>query len=137
MIIESALGIAKIVVNTQTANAVAMASPINAVDPTYGARMRVINMISAGIGIASNIAATAKGLSALGGGGGAGGGSAGGGAGGGAAPTFNVVGQGGANQIAEGIGARDMQPLKAFVVGGDVTTQQSLNMGIVQNATLG
>ena len=137
MIIESALGIAKIVVNTQTANAVAMASPINAVDPTYGARMRVINMISAGIGIASNIAATAKGLSALGGGGGAGGGSAAGGAGGGSAPTFNVVGQGGANQIAEGIGARDTQPLRAFVVGGDVTTQQSLNMGIVQNATLG
>jgi hypothetical protein len=32
---------------------------------------------------------------------------------------------------------REMQPLKAFVVGGDVTTQQGLNRGIVQNATLG
>jgi len=83
MMVESALGIAKIIVNTQTANAVAMASPINAVDPTYGARMRVINMISAGIGIASNISATAKALSALGGGGAPSAGSTGGGGGGG------------------------------------------------------
>jgi hypothetical protein len=29
------------------------------------------------------------------------------------------------------------QPLQAFVVGQDVTTQQGLNRGIVQNATLG
>ena len=57
--------------------------------------------------------------------------------GGGAAPSFNVVGPSGANQIAESIGARESQPLKAFVVGGDVTTQQQLNRGIVQNATLG
>jgi hypothetical protein len=27
--------------------------------------------------------------------------------------------------------------MRAFVVGGDVTTQQGLNRGIVQNATLG
>lgn len=54
-----------------------------------------------------------------------------------AAPSFNVVGPSGANQIAESIGARESQPLKAFVVGQDVTTQQQLNRGIVQNATLG
>ena len=53
------------------------------------------------------------------------------------APSFNVVGQGGANQIAESIANRDSQPIKAFVVGSDVTTQQGLNRGIVQNATLG
>jgi hypothetical protein len=53
------------------------------------------------------------------------------------APSFNVVGQGGANQIAESIAGRESQPIKAFVVGSDVTTQQGLNRGIVQNATLG
>jgi len=88
--------------------------------------------------IASNVA-RAKAL--LSGGGSGGGGATGGGGGGGgmsaAAPQFNVVGPSGANQIAESIGARDTQPLKAFVVGGDVTTQQGLNRGIVQNATLG
>lgn len=59
------------------------------------------------------------------------------GAGGGGAPQFNVVGQGGANQIAESIGARQSQPIKAYVVGQDVTTSQSLNRSIVNNATLG
>lgn len=54
-----------------------------------------------------------------------------------AAPSFNIVGPSGANQIAESIGNKESQPLKAYVVGGDVTTQQSLNRGIVQNATLG
>jgi hypothetical protein len=52
------------------------------------------------------------------------------------APSFNVVGPSGANQIAESIG-KNTQPVKAFVVGQDVTTQQGLNRGIVQNATLG
>jgi len=69
-----------------------------------------------------------------------GGGGASAGGGGGAAPaspSFNIVGPSGANQIAESIGNKESQPLKAFVVGGDVTSQQSLNRGIVQNATLG
>jgi hypothetical protein len=52
------------------------------------------------------------------------------------APSFNVVGRSGANQIAESIG-KNTQPVKAYVVGGDVTTQQGLNRNIVQNATLG
>lgn len=57
--------------------------------------------------------------------------------GGGGAPQFNVVGQGGANQIAESMANRQSQPIKAYVVGQDVTTSQSLNRSIVNNATLG
>jgi hypothetical protein len=57
--------------------------------------------------------------------------------GGGGAPQFNVVGQGGANQIAESMANRESQPIKAYVVGQDVTTSQSLNRSIVNNATLG
>jgi hypothetical protein len=136
MLAESALGIAKIIVNTQTANAVAMASPINAVDPSYGIRSRIINTVSAGIGIAANIAATAKGLAALGGGGAASGGnvSAGGGAAA-PAPQFNVVGNSGINQVAQTLGSQ--QPIQAFVVANQVTTQQSMDRNIINNASLG
>lgn len=138
MIAESALGIAKIVVNTQTANAVAAASPINLADPTYSTRMRILNTIGAGIGIASNIAATAKGLSALGGGGAPSGGSMGSaGGGGGAAPQFNVVGNAGVNQLAETMNNKSQSPIQAFVVAQNVTTAQSLNRNIVSNASLG
>ena len=137
MLAESALGIAKIIVNTQTANAVAAASPLNAVDPTYGTRARIINTVSAGIGIAANIAATAKGLAALGGGGASSGGNVGGGGGQAPAPApqFNVVGTSGVNQLASTLGSQ--QPVQAFVVANQVTTQQSLDRNIVQNASLG
>lgn len=53
------------------------------------------------------------------------------------APSFNVVGPSGANQIAESIGGQNQQPLKAFVVGGDVSTSQALNRNIISNASIG
>jgi hypothetical protein len=53
------------------------------------------------------------------------------------APTFNVVGVGGANQIAQSIGQASQAPLKAYVVSSDVTTQQALDRNIVKSATLG
>jgi len=137
MLAESALGIAKIIVNTQTANAVASASPLNAVDPTYGIRARIINTVSAGIGIAANIAATAKGLAALGGGGAPSGGNVGGAGGGAAAPApqFNVVGNTGVNQLAQTLGSQ--QPIQAFVVANQVTSQQALDRNILNNASIG
>ena len=88
-------------------------------------------------GVATILANIARAKALLSGGGGGGGGAAGGGGVPAAAPTFNVVGPSGTNQIAESIAGKESQPVKAFVVGGDVTTQQELNRGIVQNATLG
>jgi hypothetical protein len=140
LLVESAVGIAKIVTNTVAADAAdgLVAATMGPAGIAYKASKFALNRINAGIGIAANIAATAKALSALGGGGGASKPDMGGaGGGGGAAPQFNVVGQGGANQIAQSMSNRETQPVRAFVVGGDVTTQQSLNRGIVQNATLG
>jgi|9_EtaG_2_1085328.scaffolds.fasta_scaffold04129_4 hypothetical protein len=67
-----------------------------------------------------------------------GGGTDGGGAdfapsGGGAqAPSFNVVGDSGVNQLAQ----LQQQPTQAFVVSGEVTTAQALDRNRVQNATL-
>jgi hypothetical protein len=69
-----------------------------------------------------------------------GGGGGGGGASVGSAPTppsFNVVGQGGANQIAESMNRQAETPMQAYVVAQNVTTAQSLNRNIVSNASLG
>ena len=49
------------------------------------------------------------------------------------APSFNVVGQSGFNQIAGALGQQ--QPVQAFVVAGDVTTAQQLNNNTIQQAT--
>jgi hypothetical protein len=98
------------------------------------------NNISLGLGIAANVAATAKALKEIGGGGnapsggGTGGGMAtGGGAGGGVmAPSFNVVGNNGLNQLAQ----LQQQPVKAYVVGSEVSTQQALDRNRITNAQL-
>jgi hypothetical protein len=134
LIAENAAGIAKTIINTVAANAKAIAaSPL-----TGGQPWVTLNSVSAGIGIASSIAATVKGLSALGGGGNAGsssGAPSGGGGGSAPAPNFNVVGNSGVNQIAQTLGAQ--QPVQAYVVASNVTTQQSLDRNIVANASLG
>jgi hypothetical protein len=52
-------------------------------------------------------------------------------------PQFNVVGQGGINQLAQGIGGQFNQPIRAFVVGQDVTTSQQLQRQRVRTATFG
>jgi hypothetical protein len=62
--------------------------------------------------------------------------SAGGVGGGSNVANFNVVGNTGVNQLAETLGENDKAPIKAFVVGSDVTTQQSLDRNKVNTATL-
>ena len=132
LIAENAAGIAKTIINTVAANAKAVAaSPL-----TGGQPWVALNSVSAGIGIASSIAATVKGLSALGGGSvGASGSVPNGGATAPQAPTFNVVGNSGVNQIAQTLGQQ--QPIQAYVVANQVTTQQALDRNIVTNASLG
>ncbi len=51
-------------------------------------------------------------------------------------PSFNIVGQGGTNQLAEAIGSQSQQPIKAYVVSNDVTTAQELDRNIVESASL-
>lgn len=50
-------------------------------------------------------------------------------------PSFNLVQGTGTNQIAEGL-ARQNQPLKAYVVASEVSTQQSLDRNIQSNASI-
>lgn len=54
-----------------------------------------------------------------------------------APPAFNVVGASGANQLATAIAGQQGQPVKAFVVSGDVSTAQELDRNIVQGAAIG
>jgi len=92
--------------------------------------------VAAGIAVASGLANVAKIASQKFDGGGASGGSSfsGGSVGSGAAqaPSFNVVGDSGINQLAQ----LQQAPVRAFVVSGEVTTSQALDRNRVENATL-
>jgi hypothetical protein len=137
IVAESAMGIAKIIINTRAANSAvrlrnaALPPPLG---PSLTATEIALNNVSAGLGIAANIAATSKALSALGGGGGGGGGGDTGGSAP-AAPQFNIVGQNPNNQLAATIAGQQGQPIRAYVVGQEVTTQQSLDRQIRNTAT--
>lgn len=100
-----------------------------------GAARVAKNKIGAGISIAA-IAASAIGSSSLGGGGGGGGGG-----GPQAAPSrsfdFNLVGSTGVNQLAQSVGSQFQQPVQAYVVSSQMTSQQQLDNEIQTTATLG
>jgi hypothetical protein len=136
LIAESAVAIARTIISTKAANQAARATGTAGALATAGASVIAAealvlrNNISAGLSIASQIAATAKGVSALGGGGTppSNDNSSDGGGGGSFSPNFNVVGNSGVNQLAQ----LQQQPVQAFVVSGSVTTAQSL----IENATL-
>jgi hypothetical protein len=132
IIAENAAGIGRIVINTQVANAKAIAAnPL-----ALGQPFVTLNTISAGIGIASSILATRKALSELGGGGSAG-----------TAPSLGVGGsaplapseptaqltqlnQASINQMGSAAG-------RAYVVESDITNQQEKIVRINRAARLG
>jgi hypothetical protein len=142
IIAENAMGIAKMIIANNVANVGALASPANILVPGSAAPIIAMNNIKTALGIATTVASTAKALSAVGGGS-AGGGSVGGGGGGAisapasAQPSINVVGASKTNAIAETIAQQGQQPIKAYVVANDVTTQQGLDRNIVSSASIG
>jgi len=149
VVVEQAAAIGKIIVNTGIANAKALAaSPL-----TFGQPWVAINTISAGLSIASSIAAGVKAIqqiNASDSGAPVTGGQAPktAGSGGAAAPTVptiertalpQVTGTTGqaspGSQIAQTIGAASGKPVKAYVVSGDVTSQQALDRRTTRAAT--
>tara|TARA_Y100000385_G_scaffold264280_1_gene297517 strand:- start:198 stop:1958 length:1761 start_codon:yes stop_codon:yes gene_type:complete len=52
-------------------------------------------------------------------------------------PAFNVVGASDTNQLASAIGGQSQQPVQAYVVANDVTTAQSMDRNIIDDASLG
>lgn len=163
LILEKGSAIANVIVNTQSANAKitanmlaeqaafnASAAATSLVAPPLSAafkgmavkagvlgKTRILkNNIGAGISIAK-IAATTLQSRGAGGGGAGGGGDAGGGA-----PSrefdFNLVGSTGVNQLAQGVGAQfSQQPIQAYVVSSQMTSQQQLDHTIQTQASIG
>ena len=147
---ESAVNVARTVIETQASNAAITAQGAALAFPTAGASVGIAaklvtaNTIGAGIGIAANVAATAKALSALGKGG--------------ApkpdqvrppkqipapteiesqSPAFNIVGASGTNQLASAIGGQSQIPIQTYVVSSEVTTAQELDRNIIDDASIG
>ncbi len=139
--INKAIQIAQAVISTyQGANAIFATAAANPKSVLFPAQP----FIMAGAAIASglaNVATIAKtkfsGGSVSGGGGGGASSPPSVGGGGSSQPaSFNVVGNTGVNQLAETLGNQGQQPIQAFVVGSEVTTQQSLDRNKVETATL-
>ena len=51
-------------------------------------------------------------------------------------PAFNVVGASDTNQLADAIGGQSQEPVKAYVVSGDVTSAQSMDRNIIDGASI-
>ena len=130
LIIEQAAGIAKIVINTQVAAAKA----------GYFTPIGIATLVSGALSVASAVMATTKGIQQIN----AvqtPGGSSGGGAGAVSAPSIQAprIGTAATPQMAEGVGANPSaqiaqtignaqnQPIKAYVVSQDITSQQALD----------
>jgi hypothetical protein len=145
IVISQAASIGQIIANTGIANAKAVAaSPV-----TFGQPWVAINTISAGLSIASTIASAVKSIqqinqaaSQAGVTGGGGGGSVGAApnipaprVAGAAAPEIQTAGGQNPNtQLAETLG-RASAPIKAYVVSGDVSSQQALDRRTSRAAT--
>lgn len=133
IIVEQVASVARIISNTGIANAKAVAaSPLTAGNPWVA-----INTASAGLSIASSIASASKAISKLGGGGSVSGDSSAGQGSQSQAPSFNLVGSGGINQIAQSLNQNSNKPIKAYVTSKDVTTEQEFDRNIRQAASFG
>ena len=146
IVISQAAAIGQIIANTAIANAKSVA----ALPLTFGQPWVAINTISAGLSIASTIASAAKSIAQINSQPGGSGGSSSAGATGGSSaaqlpkpPTVSGAaapqiqsGQGinPTTQIAQTIGAAQ-KPIKAYVVAGDVSSQQALDRRTSRAAT--
>ena len=128
IIAENAVGIAKNIINTNAANA-----RLTLEGGVAAPALITANNIRMAIGIASSVAAAAKGLAALGKSGGEGdvGGAAA--AGGAEAPAFNLVEGTESNAIQQSITGQE-NAVKAIVVSGDVTSAQSADRNAVDSS---
>lgn len=131
-----ALGIASALINTYVGVSEALRQPSTLPSP-FDYAAKAVNVA----GILATGFKTVKAITSVKVPGGSGGGgnapsisASGGGQASAPAPSFNVVGNTGVNQIAQTLG--NQQPIQAFVVGSQVTTQQALDRNLVNNATL-
>ena len=136
IIAEKASEIAKVIITTKASNAVitATSNAAAALNPALSVpikanarRLKLSNNISSAVNIAAIVASAATGI--RGGGEGGEGGIV-------EAPDFNVVGTGGASQLAAGLASVTGRPIKAFVVSKEISSAQELDRNITNNAQI-
>jgi len=139
LLVEKGAAIADIVIKTQAANASARAQLVG-MGPILGTAFTPIveaqiarNNIGAGIAIANILATTLMSFKKPS----TGGGGAKGGQVSVEAPDFNVVGASPESQLAQTVAGQQAKPIKAFVVGKEITSQQELDRNILTTAGLG
>jgi hypothetical protein len=135
--IDKAMKIGRALMDTYESGIAAFGSQLIVGDPTSPIRARIAQAVAIATGLA-NVAniARQKYQSSLG----SGGGGTGGASGGGLqiqAPDFNVVGASQTSQLAQAVTTQQEKPVKAFVVGKDISTQQELDRNITNTASFG
>ena len=130
IIVDQVAGAAQAIQSNVIANAKAVAAfPLTAGQPWV-----TINTASTIAGIAAGALAAKKAISEIGGSGSVGsfgvpqGQQA-------SAPSFNVVGTSGINQLGQTL-ANDETPIRAYVVGGDVTSQQEFDRNVIETSSI-
>lgn len=128
LIADSLVGIAKTVITTRAANAAArLKYALLPGGVALATAESTLNNVSAGIGIAANVAATAKGLSALGGGSAPTGSVGNSGSSGGSAPPSVAFNNSSENQIGQSISktTAEQPPIKVVVAESDISKAQN------------
>ena len=136
--IDKAMKIGRALMDTYESSTLAYGSQLIIGDPTSVVRAQIARAVAIATGLA-NVAniARQKYQSSLGAGGGGGGAGAGGGGLQIEAPDFNVVGASQTSQLAQAVTTQQEKPVKAFVVGKDISTQQELDRNITNTASFG
>lgn len=129
-----ALAIASTTISTFQSAQQSYAGMVEAIPGPIGI---ALGAVAAGVAVASGLANVKKILSVKVPGGGGGGAGASAAASAPSGPRFNVVGTSTQSQLSQTIANQQQQPIQAYVVAGAVTTQQSLDRNIVNNATFG
>lgn len=138
LLVEKGAAIASVIIKTQAANlttrvqsAAAAPPPLNAPFIALGEAQVQRNNIGAGLSIANILATTISSFRNPSNSGG------GGGRSNVEAPDFNVVGASPESQLAQSVSAQQMKPIKAFVVGKEITNQQEFDRNIITTSALG
>jgi len=137
IVVDAHSSIARARANTGVANTAAMSLPIPfsaiqiAANEAMFAKETLMTKVGAGIGIANILATTISSFKTP-----SGGSSSGGGGNVVQAPDFNVVGTSSTDQLAQAVSGKVNEPLKAYVVGKEITNQQELDRTIINTAGL-
>jgi len=134
--IDKAAKIGRALMDTYQSGVLAFGSQLIPGDPSSAVRAPIAQAVTIAAGLANvaNIARQKYKGSVSGGGG------TSGGAGAGLqiqAPDFNVVGASQTSQLAQAVTTQQEKPVKAFVVGKDISTQQELDRNITNTASFG